>query len=92
MPLLPPPVSLSFPTYPISFANKRWGSDSDVAAVSSPHYGCPSDVGGTWVGDGGKKFESRKMLVRNLLVKKMDKIKLTADGICLLCRSVVVGA
>ena len=91
MPLLPPPVrvSLSFPTYPISFANKRWGSD--VAAISSPHYACPSDIGGTWVGDGGKKFESRKMLVRNLLVKKMDKIKLTVDGICLLCRSVVVG-
>ena len=86
MPLLPPPVSLSFPTYPISFANKRWGSD--VAAVSSPHYTCPSDVGGTWVGDGGKKFESRKTLVRNLLVKK---IGLTVDGICLLCRSVVVG-
>ena len=44
-----------------------------MAAISSPHYGCPSDIGGTWVGDGGKKFESRKTLVRNLLVKKMDK-------------------
>ena len=70
MPLLPPPVSLSFPTDPILFARKRWGSD--VAAILSPHYVCPSDMGGgTWVGDGGKKFESRKMLVRKLLVKKM---------------------
>ena len=72
MPLLPHPVSLSFPTYPISFANKRWGSD--VAAVLSLHYASPSDIGGMWVGDGSKKFESRKTLVRNLLVKKMDSL------------------